>query len=59
MAKFTKSNNPNRKRVARKKNYTERCEAAVKDMLLDQRNGYTVPLEYYEEKHNLKNNKQN
>ena len=53
MTKFTKSNNPNRKKVTRKK-YTERCETAVKDMLLDQKNGYTVPLEYYEGKHNLK-----
>lgn len=51
MAKFTKYNNPNRRRKPRRKlDYNEKMIAATKEMLIDQQLGYEIPVSYYEEK---------
>ena len=52
--KFTKYNNPNRKRTHKKLDYTERMIAATKEMLIDKHVGYNISAEYYENKHDLK-----
>lgn len=49
MAKFTKYNNPNRKRRPRRKpDYTERCIMAGKAMIDDQMRGTELPISAYE-----------
>lgn len=53
--KFTKYNNPNKKRRSyRKPDYTERMIAATKEMLIDRHVGYNISAEYYENKYDLK-----
>lgn len=54
MARFTKYNNPNKKKRRKKLDYTERSIMAAKEMLADSRLGYYASPEYYQEKWNLK-----
>lgn len=43
-------------RRKRKPNYTDRMIDACKEMLVDKRIGYNIPISYYEDKYNLKKN---
>lgn len=49
MAKFTKYNNPNKKRNYRRVSRTDADIIATKNMLDDMRNGIELPLSYYDE----------
>lgn len=49
MAKFTKYNNPNKKRRPRQVSRLDAEIIAGKAILTDRRAGYTLPLSYYEE----------
>lgn len=58
MAKFTKYNNPNKKRKAKRKlDYTERTIAACNEMVLDKQLGYDIPAVFYQEKYKLNGGK--
>ena len=58
MAKFTKWNNPNKKKRPRKKlDRTEREILACKEMMIDRKLGYNISTEYYEQRWNLKGDK--
>ena len=46
--KFTKYNNPAKKRKRAKKSYTDRCIDQLTGMLIDKRLGYEVPVSTYE-----------
>ena len=48
--KFTKYNNPSKKRARKRLNKSEADIIAVKNMLIDKRLGYEVPVTVYEEK---------
>lgn len=50
MSKFTKFNNPSKRKARRKKDYTERSINAVKEMLIDSKLGYSISTEYYNQK---------
>lgn len=54
MAKFTKGNNPNRRRHYRRPDLNERMIMATKAMLIDKKLGYQIPAETYEEMYKLK-----
>ena len=56
MARFTKWNNPNKKRRKKKISYDDRLYMATKEILLDAKLGYSTPTEFYEEKYNLNKN---
>lgn len=51
--KFTKYNNPNKKKRTTKKSYTDRTINAAKEILQDKKLGYNVTPEFYEKKHNI------
>lgn len=55
MARFTKWNNPAKKRRKKKISYDNRVYMATKEIILDAKLGYNMPTEFYEEKYNLKN----
>lgn len=48
MTRFTKHNNPNKKR--KKKSYNDRWIDATKEMLTDKKLGYEIPSSFYKEK---------
>ena len=45
--KFSKWNNPSKKRKKVRKNYTDRCIDVTKGMLIDKRLGYNIPIWFY------------
>ena len=47
MPRFSKYNNPSKKRRVRKSDYTERSLGAVNEMLIDKRLGYSIETEFY------------
>lgn len=46
--KFSKHNNPAKKRKGTKKSYTDRCIDQLTGMMIDKRLGYEVPGNTYE-----------
>ena len=48
--KFTKYNNPSKRRPRKRLNKSEADIIAVKNMLIDKRLGYEVPVSVYDEK---------
>lgn len=54
MAKFTKWNNPAKKRRKKKISYDDRVTMAIREIILDCKVGYDLPTNLYEEKYNLK-----
>lgn len=49
MARFTKYNNPNKRRVNRRKDYNDLMVDKINDSLIDKKLGYDIPIEYYKE----------
>ena len=47
MPKFTRYNNPNKRKKRVNKSYTDICTDVLTEMLIDQSLGYEIPVEYY------------
>lgn len=50
MAKFTKYNNPNKKRVKRKKSYDQKLVEQINSYIIDKNLDYNININYYIEK---------
>ena len=51
--RFTKYNNPNKRRTRKAKSYNDRCIEAGKALLTDRKNGYELPEGYYNDTYKL------
>lgn len=49
MAKFSKYNNPKRKKARRRLNTSDLIEREAYSAYLDRKNGYNLPLEHYQQ----------
>lgn len=51
--KFTKYNNPNKKKRKKNLSYSDRSINAIKEKMIDKKLGYEISDEYYKEKYKL------